>query len=57
MCVCVCVCVSLNWVTIASDNGFSPLWRQSIIWTSAGLLPIWSLGSNLIEIRIEIQMF
>ena len=36
-----------------SDNGWSPGWRQAIIWTNAGLLSIWALGTNPIEILIK----
>ena len=28
---------SVNWVNIGSYNGLSPIRRQAIIWTSAGL--------------------
>ena len=28
---------SLNWVIIGSDNGLSPVRRQAIIWTNAGV--------------------
>ena len=40
-----------------SDNGLSPGRRQGIIWTNAGKLLIWPLGTNLIEIFIEIYIF
>ena len=36
--------------TIGSDNGLSPGRRQAIIWTNAGILLIWPLGTNFIEI-------
>ena len=42
---------------IASDNGLSPGRRQAIIWTSAGILLIWHLGTNFNEISIEIKFF
>ena len=42
---------------IVSDNGLSPVRSQAIIWTSAGLLPIWSLGINSSEIWIKTQQF
>ena len=42
---------------IASDNGLSPGRRQAIIWTSAGILLIWTLGTNFSEILIEIHVF
>ena len=28
---------SVNLAIIDSDNGLSPVWRQAIIWTNAGL--------------------
>ena len=28
---------SINWAAIDSDNGLSPVRRQTIIWTNAGL--------------------
>ena len=40
---------------IGSDNGLSPGWWQVIIWTNAGILLIWTLGTNFSEILIEIQ--
>ena len=50
------ICVSkLN--IICSDNGLSPGRRQAIIWTNAGMLLIGSLGTNFIEILIEILTF
>ena len=48
---------SLNWVIIGSDNGLSPVRRQAIIWTKAGILLIWPLGTNFSEILIGIQTF
>ena len=42
---------------IGSDNGLSPGRRQAIIWTNAGILLIWPLGTNLSEILIEIDTF
>ena len=32
--------MSVNQVIIGSDNGFSHIRRQAIIWTNAGLLSI-----------------
>ena len=49
--------VSVNWVSIGSDNGLSPIRRQAIIKTSAGLLSIGPIGTNFSEICIEIQNF
>ena len=42
---------------IGSDNGLSPSRRQAIIWTNSGILLIGTLGTNLIEISIEIYTF
>ena len=47
--------IKLN--SIGSDNGLSPGRRQAIIWTNAGILLIWPLGTNLSEILIEIYTF
>ena len=48
---------SLNWVIIGSDNGLSPVRRQAIIWTNAGIMLIGPLGTNFSEILIGIQTF
>ena len=50
------ICVS-KLTIIGSDNGLSPDRRQPIIWTNAGLLLIWPLGTNYSEILIEIYTF
>ena len=50
------ICVS-KLTIIGSDNGLSPGRRQSIIWTSAGILLIWTLGTNLSETWSEIHAF
>ena len=42
---------------IGSDNGLSPGRRQVIIWTNAGILLIWTLGTNFSEILGEIHSF
>ena len=42
---------------IGSDNGLSPVRRQAIIWTSAGILLICLLGTNFSEMLIEISIF
>ena len=45
----------VNKLTInGSENGLSPGRRQAIIWTNAGILLIGPLGTNFIEILIEI---
>ena len=52
-----CIYESLNWVIIGSDNGLSPVQRQAMIWTNAGILLIGPLGTNFSEILIGIQTF
>ena len=50
------MCISkLN--IIDSDNGLSPVRRQGIIWTNAGILLIRPLGTIFSEILIEIYTF
>ena len=49
------ICVS-KLTSIGSDNGLSPCRRQVIIWTNAGILLIWPLGTNFSEIFIEIHI-
>ena len=50
----ICGC---KFTIIGSDNGLAPGRRQAIIWTNAGILLIWPLGTNCCEIVIEIQPF
>ena len=50
------ICVSKS-NTICSDNGLAPGRRQAIIWTNTGILLIGPLGTNFIEILIEILTF
>ena len=50
------ICFSIITI-IGSDNGLSPGRRQAIIWTSAGILLIWTLGTNFGEIWSEIHAF
>ena len=50
------ICVG-KLTIIGSDNGLSPERCQAIIWTNAGILLIWPLGTNFNEILIEIQTF
>ena len=47
----------MNWVIIASGNALSPVRRQAIAWTNAGLLSIVLLGTSFGEIWIEIVPF
>ena len=48
---------SVQHITIASDNGLSPVRHQAIIWRNAGILLIGPLGTNFSEILIEIHKF
>ena len=50
------ICVS-KLTIIDSDNGLSPGRRQAIIWTNAGILLIWTFGTNFSEILGEIHSF
>ena len=50
------ICVS-KLTTIGSDNGLSPGRRQAIIWSNAGILFNWTLGTNFSEILSEIDTF
>ena len=45
----------MNCVSIASDNGLSPVRRRAIIWSNTDLLSIRTLGTNFSEIRFKIQ--
>ena len=49
--------MSVNWVSTGSDNGLSPIRRQAIILTNAGLLSIGPLGTNFSKILIKMQNF
>ena len=46
------ICVS-KLTIIGSENDLSPGRRQAIIWTNAGILLIWTLGTNFSEILRE----
>ena len=48
------ICISKP-SNIVSDNGLSPGRHHASIWTNAGILSIWPMGSNFSEILIEIQ--
>ena len=50
------LCVS-KLAIIASYNGLSPVRRQAIIWTNAGIFLIGPLGTNFSEILIENYIF
>ena len=45
----------MNWVSIGSGNGLSPVQYQAITRTNAGALSIGPLGTKLNEILIEIH--
>ena len=46
-----------NWISIGSDNGLSPIRRQSITLTNAAVLFVKPLETNFSEILIKIQHF
>ena len=50
------ICVG-KLTIMGSDHGLSPGWHQAIIWTNAGKLLIWPLGTNFSEMLIEIHTF
>ena len=50
----ICIC---KLTIIVSDNGLSPGWQQAHILTSAEILSVEPLGTNLSEILIEIHTF
>ena len=50
------ICVS-NLTIIGSDNGLPPGRRQAIIWNSAGIFLIRTLGRNFSEMWSEIHTF
>ena len=50
------ICVG-SLTIIGSDDGLAAGWRQAIIWINAGMLLIGPLGTNIIEILIEILSF
>ena len=52
----VMICVR-KLTIIGSDKGLSPSRRQAIIWTNAGILLIWILGTNFSGTLIEIHIF
>ena len=50
------ICVG-KLITIGSDNGLSPGWRQAIIRINAGILSIWSMGTNFSEMLSKLKHF
>ena len=51
------ILASVSQASIGSDNGLSPVRRQAIIWTKAGILSIGPLGKSFSELVIRIQHF
>ena len=47
--------LDIMYAIIGSDNGFSPVRCQAIIWTSGGLSLTGPLGTNLNEVLIKLQ--
>ena len=47
----------MNWISISSGNGLSPIRRQAITWTNVHLLSIGPLGANFNEILTKIRNF
>ena len=47
----------MNWVSIGSGNGLSPIRHQAITWTNAVLLSTGLLGTNFSEIWVRILSF
>ena len=50
------ICIS-KLTIIGLDNSLSAGWCQTIIWTSAGILLIWILGTNFSQILSKICTF
>ena len=48
---------SVNWISMASGSGLSPVRHQSITWTNTALLPIIPLETTFCKIWIKIQTF
>ena len=48
---------SVNWTSIGSDYGLSPVRQQASIWNNAGLLLIGPFWTNFSEILIKIKYF
>ena len=49
--------ICVNKTIIGSDNGLPPGRCEAIIWTNAGILLIWTLGTNFSEILNKIHTF
>ena len=47
----------MNRIRIGSNNDLTPIRRQAIIYTNAGLLSIGHLGTNFSEISTKIHIF
>ena len=52
-----CIYASVNYAVIGSDNGLSPVQRQAIILTHAGLSLTGPMGTTFFEIWIKLQQF
>ena len=52
-----CINASPNLGIITSNNGLLPFLYQTIIWTNAGLLPVWPLWTYFSEIWTIMQQF
>ena len=50
------ICIS-KLTIIVSDNALSPGRHQAIIWTNAGILLIWTLGTSFSEVSFAIYTF
>ena len=50
------ICIS-KLTIIGSDNGLSPVQRQAIIWTNAGILLIKPQGTKFNEILLKMKQF
>ena len=48
---------SVYRVSMGSDSGLSPVWRQAIIETNAGILLILPFGTNLMKFQLYYKIF
>ena len=48
---------SVNYDIIFSDNGFSTVWHRAIIWASAGLFSVGSLGRSSVKFKMKFKHF
>ena len=47
----------MNWVSIGSGNGLSPVWYKYTLWTNADVSSVRPLGSSFNEILIKCKTF